>query len=491
MAEADAEARLETVVDARGVATVALARADKHNAMDAAMIDALAARFAALGADASVRAIVLTGQGASFCAGGDLGWMKTQMEADAEARAAAARALAGMLGVVDACPKPVIGRVQGQAFGGGLGLVSVCDVAVGVETARFGLTETRLGLIPATIGPYVVARMGGARARRVFMSARIFDASEAVALGLLARAVPAEALDAAVEAEVAPYLACAPARRGARAGRGGGERGRAGAPLGKRRGASRHRRLLRTTRPGLERRMSETDPPDIDGGSPYRHSRFAPKPVRRRESRPPSAPPASPLPAAATPPSDAPEPAPARPPADGAATPAEEGGLFHDYSQRWETRHRRAARWRKVMAVLRKLAWATAAVVPLGLLAADVGATMRCELPGPLIDARLRQQWMASWALSTAVVLPLAIFISLRARNPVAFLTAVGLATVWKVAVLLRDRVALPACPRGWPEDVPRHALEMPLGLVAGASFAGFLVALAVLAWTPRKSSTD
>ena len=210
MAEANAEARLETGIDARGVATVALARPDKHNAMDAAMIDALAARFAALGADATVRAIVLTGQGASFCAGGDLGWMKAQMEADAEARAAAAHALAGMLGVIDACPKPVIGRVQGQAFGGGLGLISVCDVAVGVETARFGLTETRLGLIPATIGPYVVARMGGARARRVFMSSRVFDAAEAVALGLLARAVPAEALETAVEAEVTPYLACAP-----------------------------------------------------------------------------------------------------------------------------------------------------------------------------------------------------------------------------------------------------------------------------------------
>jgi methylglutaconyl-CoA hydratase len=208
--EANAEARLGVSVDARGVATVALARPAKHNAMDAAMIEALAARFAALGEDASVRAIVLTGQGASFCAGADLGWMKEQMAADAPARAAAARALADMLGAVDACPKPVVGRVQGQAFGGGLGLVSVCDVAIGVETARFGLTETRLGLIPATIGPYVVARMGGARARRVFMSARVFDAAEAVELGLLARAVPEGGLDAAVEAEIAPYLACAP-----------------------------------------------------------------------------------------------------------------------------------------------------------------------------------------------------------------------------------------------------------------------------------------
>jgi methylglutaconyl-CoA hydratase len=107
-------------------------------------------------------------------------------------------------------PKPLIGRVQGQAFGGGVGLISVCDVAVGVEGAKLGLTEVRLGLIPATIGPYVIARMGAARARAVFFSGRVFGAEEAVGLGLLARVVRAEDLDAAVEAEVAPYLAAAP-----------------------------------------------------------------------------------------------------------------------------------------------------------------------------------------------------------------------------------------------------------------------------------------
>jgi len=136
--------------------------------------------------------------------------MKEQMAADGATRASEARKLAEMLGALDRMPKPLIGRVQGQAFGGGIGMMSVCDVAVGVEGARFGLTETRLGLISATIGPYVVARMGAARARRVFMSARIFDAAEAVDLGLLAKVVPAGDLDAAVEAEVAPYLACAP-----------------------------------------------------------------------------------------------------------------------------------------------------------------------------------------------------------------------------------------------------------------------------------------
>jgi methylglutaconyl-CoA hydratase len=115
-----------------------------------------------------------------------------------------------MLRALNDLPKPLIGRVQGNAFGGGVGMAAVCDVAVGALTLRMGLTETRLGLIPATIGPYVVARMGEAMARRVFFSARLFGAEEAVRLGLLARAVPAADLDAAVEAEVAPYLACAP-----------------------------------------------------------------------------------------------------------------------------------------------------------------------------------------------------------------------------------------------------------------------------------------
>jgi methylglutaconyl-CoA hydratase len=115
-----------------------------------------------------------------------------------------------MLRALNELPKPLIGRVQGNAFGGGVGMLSVCDVAVGVDTLKMGLTETRLGLIPATIGPYVVARMGEPAARRVFFSARLFGADEAVRLGLLARAVPEGELDAGVEAEVAPYLACAP-----------------------------------------------------------------------------------------------------------------------------------------------------------------------------------------------------------------------------------------------------------------------------------------
>ena len=196
--------------DDRGVARLTLNRAEKHNALSGEMIGELTEATGRLGADPSVRVVVLAGAGESFCAGGDLGWMKQQMAADGATRAREATRLAMMLQTLNTCPKPVIGRVQGNAFGGGIGMMAVCDVAVGANHARLGLTETRLGLIPATIGPYVLARMGEAMARRVFMSARLFGAEEAVTLGLLARAVPAADLDAAVEAEVAPYLACAP-----------------------------------------------------------------------------------------------------------------------------------------------------------------------------------------------------------------------------------------------------------------------------------------
>jgi len=201
---------IKVQVDGRGVAVLTLERAEKHNALDARMIGEVTEAARVLGADPAVRVVVLTGAGRSFCAGGDLGWMREQMAAPAEVRAVEARRLAMMLGALNEIPKPLIGRVQGQAYGGGIGMACVCDVAIGVQGATFGLTETRLGLIPATIGPYVLARMGEAMARRVFMSSRIFEADEAVTLGVLAKAVPAEALDSAVEAEVVPYLKCAP-----------------------------------------------------------------------------------------------------------------------------------------------------------------------------------------------------------------------------------------------------------------------------------------
>lgn len=205
---------LNVTRDARGVVALRLQRPEKRNAMSAAMIAELTDVAAALGGDETVRAVVLSGAGDVFCAGGDLDWMTAQINADREARMAAARALAGMLRALNTLPKPLIGRVHGGAFGGGIGLACVCDVAVADDTTRFGLTETRLGLIPATIAPYVIARMGEGPARRVFMSARRFGAEEAARLGIIARACSGADLADAVEAEVAPYLSVSAAAVG-------------------------------------------------------------------------------------------------------------------------------------------------------------------------------------------------------------------------------------------------------------------------------------
>ncbi len=197
--------------DSRGIATLTLNRPEKHNALSAELIDALQGAIDAIAADPGVRAVILTGAGRSFCAGGDLGWMRAQFDADRAGRMAEARRLAMMLHALNTLPKPVIARVQGPAYGGGVGMMAVADVVIAADGARFGLTETRLGLIPATISPYVIARMGEGPARSVFMSAGLFDAAEAVQLHLVTRSVPEAELDAAVEAEAAAYLACAPA----------------------------------------------------------------------------------------------------------------------------------------------------------------------------------------------------------------------------------------------------------------------------------------
>lgn len=193
----------------RGVATLWLTRQAKHNAMDAAMITALHHAADYLGADPGVRLVVLRAEGRSFCAGGDLDWMREQMAADRATRMAQARKLADMLGAFNSLPKPLIGLAEGNAFGGGVGLLAVCDVALGLAGTKYGLTETRLGLIPATIGPYVIARLGP-KARSVFYSSALFDAERAQALGLLSRVIAPGDVDAALEAEVTPYLNAAP-----------------------------------------------------------------------------------------------------------------------------------------------------------------------------------------------------------------------------------------------------------------------------------------
>ncbi len=201
---------LSLAVEPRGVARLTLNRPEKHNSLDATMIVELAEAAHHLAEDPAVRVVILAASGPTFCAGGDLGWMREQMGADAAARADQARRLAGMLHALDTLPKPLLAEVQGPAFGGGVGLISACDIAIAADTAVFAMTETRLGLIPATIGPYVLARIGEPAARRTMLSARRFGAVEAVAMNLLSRTVPLARLADAVEEETALLLACAP-----------------------------------------------------------------------------------------------------------------------------------------------------------------------------------------------------------------------------------------------------------------------------------------
>ena len=205
---------IRIVTDARGVARLTLAQPQKHNALSAKMIGELTEAAHSLSDDRSVRAVILEAEGRSFCAGGDLGWMREQFDADRATRIAEATRLAMMFKALNEIAKPVIGRLHGNAFGGGVGLMSICDAAVASADAKFGLTETRLGLIPATISPYVVARIGECKARPLFMSARLFGADEAKALGLATVVAAADALDGAVETEIEPYLAVAPEATG-------------------------------------------------------------------------------------------------------------------------------------------------------------------------------------------------------------------------------------------------------------------------------------
>ncbi len=199
---------IDVKVDARGVARVFLNRPDKHNALSARMIAEMTGVADKLAGDGAVRVVILGAHGESFCAGGDLAWMAEQMRASRAERIAGATKLADMLYRWNVLPKPVIARIHGNAFGGGVGLISVCDLAICSKKPVFGLTETKLGLIPATISPYVFARIGENKAREYALSARIFDAPAAESIGLVSRVV--DDSDAEIEAEVARFMQVAP-----------------------------------------------------------------------------------------------------------------------------------------------------------------------------------------------------------------------------------------------------------------------------------------
>ncbi len=220
------------VVQRGAVREIRLARPEVHNALDEALIATLTAAFDSADDDApaggsapngssdgapapGVRAVLLTAEGKSFCAGADLRYMRRVAAFSAEENLADARRVAALFAAVRACPVPVIARIQGNALGGGCGLLAACDVAIAAAEARFGFTEVRLGILPATISPFVIERIGPARARALFATGEIFDAAEALRIGLVDRVVPGPELDGAVAAVLdALRLAAPEAARG-------------------------------------------------------------------------------------------------------------------------------------------------------------------------------------------------------------------------------------------------------------------------------------
>lgn len=192
------------------VATVMLNRPELHNAFSAEMITELHEMFVQLAHDAEIRAVVLTGAGASFCAGGDIQWMRSSLALTRDENIADAERLAAMFDAINTLPKPVIGRINGAAIGGGAGLVACCDIVVAAESAKFGFAEVKLGILPAVIARYVVPKIGASHARALFVSGRRFDATHAQRIGLVHDVVPPGKLDQVVQQVIADVLTSGP-----------------------------------------------------------------------------------------------------------------------------------------------------------------------------------------------------------------------------------------------------------------------------------------
>jgi methylglutaconyl-CoA hydratase len=201
---------LKLSVDGAGVARLTLARPDVHNALNPTMFAELSDALDRVETNPAARVLVLSGEGESFCAGGDFRWQQSQRDLPRAERIRNGRPLADILARLDTFPRLVIGRINGPAYGGGVGMIAVCDVAVAVDSARFALTEVRLGLVPATISPYVAAKLGPSQVRRVMLNAKPMTAAEAQRLGLVHEVVSAAQLDAAIDAELDLALSCAP-----------------------------------------------------------------------------------------------------------------------------------------------------------------------------------------------------------------------------------------------------------------------------------------
>ncbi len=199
-----------TVTTQGAIARVTLNRPEVRNAFNDEVIAELTAVFGELGRRAEVRAVVLAASGTAFCAGADLNWMKRMAGYSREENLADAAALARMLEVIATCPKPTIARVQGDVYAGGVGLVAACDMVVAVDTAHFCLSEVKIGLIPATISPYVIRAMGARASQRYFLTAERFSAGEAHRIGFVHEVVPAAELDAKVAALTGALVSASP-----------------------------------------------------------------------------------------------------------------------------------------------------------------------------------------------------------------------------------------------------------------------------------------
>lgn len=198
-------------VNEKGVAKITLSRPEKHNAMNRQMIDELKDVASEITESHNIRLVILRAEGQTFCAGGDLNWMKEQEKKPKEGKLLEARALATMLGSMNSLPVPLISIVEGNAFGGGLGLIAVSDTVIASSNAKFGLTETRLGLIPATIGPFVMKKLGESYGRNLFFSGKIFDARTAHKSGLVHYfCEDTQEIETLVDSEISNIMKCAP-----------------------------------------------------------------------------------------------------------------------------------------------------------------------------------------------------------------------------------------------------------------------------------------
>lgn len=194
-----------------GIARVTLARPDVRNAFNAEVIAQLHDAFSRITAADDVRAVVLAGEGKVFCGGADINWMRASLDLTYEANVADAERMSDMFRAIDNCPKPVIGRVHGAALGGGAGLAAVCDIVVAADDSVFGFTEVKLGIIPAVISPFVLAKIGASHARALFVTGERFDAARAKSIGLAHEVVALDELDAAVDRRIEELRSSGPA----------------------------------------------------------------------------------------------------------------------------------------------------------------------------------------------------------------------------------------------------------------------------------------